>query len=89
MLILTRKLGERITIGDNVVLSILEIHGKQVKIGIEAPKEMAVHREEIYLKIQEANVKAASPDFATFRRLSETLKKTSQMTDKEEKVEES
>jgi len=85
VLILTRKLGERITIGDDIVLSILEIHGKQVKIGIEAPREMPVHREEVYQKIQEANVRAASPDFAAFGRLSKALKRALETADKEEK----
>ena len=84
MLILTRKLGERITIGDDIVLSILEIHGKQVKIGIKAPKEMPVHREEVYRKIQEANIKAASPDFSRLGVLSEALKKDTGLVDKED-----
>ena len=55
MLILTRRLGESITIGDNVKVTVLAIHGQQVKIGVVAPQEIMVHREEIYLKIQEEN----------------------------------
>jgi len=53
MLILTRKLGESITIGDDIKVSILRIHGKQVKLGIEAPNDVVVHRKEIYIKIQD------------------------------------
>ena len=59
MLILTRRLGESITIGDNIKVSVLGIHGRQVRLGIEAPPEVIVHREEIYVKIQEENRKAA------------------------------
>ncbi len=55
MLILTRRLGESITIGDNIKVTVLAIHGHQVKIGVVAPQTIMVHREEIYLKIQEEN----------------------------------
>ncbi|MBU0598203.1 carbon storage regulator CsrA [Patescibacteria group bacterium] len=51
MLILTRKLGESITIGDNIKITVLGIYGRQVRIGIEAPLKVVVHREEIYVKI--------------------------------------
>lgn len=53
MLILTRRIGERLMIDDDVVISILGVKGNQVRIGIDAPKEVAVHREEIYNRIQE------------------------------------
>lgn len=59
MLILTRKLGESIAIGDNIKVSVLGIHGRQVRIGIEAPIDIIVHREEIYLKVQEENRRAS------------------------------
>ncbi len=52
MLILTRKEGETIIIGDDVTLTIFSIKGHQVRIGINAPKEVSVHREEIYQRIQ-------------------------------------
>lgn len=52
MLILTRKIGERIVISENVFVEILEIKGHQVRIGIKAPKDVSVHREEIFEKIQ-------------------------------------
>ena len=60
MLILTRKLGESITIGDRIRVSVLGIRGRQVRLGIEAPSDVVVHREEIYVKIQEENRKAAN-----------------------------
>jgi len=59
MLVLTRKSGEGIVIGDTVKIVIVEIKENQVKVGIEAPGYVTIHREEIYLKIQEENVRAA------------------------------
>lgn len=59
MLILTRKLGESITIGDDIKVSILGVRGRQVRLGIEAPSSVVVHREEIYVKIQAENRKAS------------------------------
>ena len=52
MLILTRKIGERLVIGDDVVVSVLGCRGNQVRLGIEAPRDVSVHREEIYERIQ-------------------------------------
>ncbi|MDD3581037.1 MAG: carbon storage regulator CsrA [Desulfobacca sp.] len=59
MLIFTRKLGETIRIGDHIRIKIVDIKGKQVRVGIEAPLDVIVHREEIYLKILEENLQAA------------------------------
>ncbi len=52
MLILSRKAGEKLMIGDNVELTILGIKGNQVRVGVSAPKDVPVHREEVYLRIQ-------------------------------------
>ena len=52
MLILTRKVGEALKIGDEVTVTVMGVKGNQVKIGIDAPKDVAVHREEIYEKVQ-------------------------------------
>lgn len=59
MLILTRKLGESITIGDDIKISVLGVHGRQVRLGIEAPPSVVVHREEVYVRIQNENRKAS------------------------------
>jgi carbon storage regulator len=52
MLILTRRVGETLVIGDDVNVTVLGVRGNQVRLGVNAPKEVAVHREEIYQRIQ-------------------------------------
>ncbi len=59
MLILTRKLGERINIGDDIVITLVEIKGAQVKLGIDAPKSIGIHRHEIYERIRKANLESS------------------------------
>ena len=53
MLILSRKVGDSIIIGDNVVITVLDVRGKQLRLGIIAPKDVPVYRDEIYLKIMQ------------------------------------
>jgi carbon storage regulator len=60
MLLLTRKLGENIRIGDDVKITIVEVKGNHVKLGIEAPPSVKVHREEIYERIQEEHRRKAA-----------------------------
>lgn len=60
MLALTRKSGESVVIGNDIEITILDVKGEQVKIGISAPKSVPVYRKEIYLQIQEANKEAAT-----------------------------
>ncbi len=63
MLILTRRVGEKLIIGDNVVVTVLGVKGNQVRVGINAPREVQVHREEIFDKIQQkANGAATNSD---------------------------
>lgn len=60
MLVLTRKAGESIIIGDGIEITVIETKGDQIKLGIKAPKEVDIHRKEIYESIQQANQQAVS-----------------------------
>lgn len=64
MLVLTRKMGEVVTIGDQIRIKVVEMKGNQVRLGIEAPGEMRIYREEIYLKVQRENQLAATWNLA-------------------------
>ena len=58
MLVLTRKVGETLVIGDDIKITICAVNNSQVRVGIKAPKEISVHREEIYERIQSEQVEA-------------------------------
>lgn len=63
VLVLTRKIDESITIGSSITISVLEIKGNQVKLGVKAPKDITVNRTEVYEKIMSENIKASqAPD---------------------------
>ena len=74
MLILTRKTNEKIKIGNEITLSIIEIRGEQVKIGVEAPKEVKVFRQEVFNAIQNEN-RAAATSQESIGALSDLFKK--------------
>jgi carbon storage regulator len=62
MLILTRRIGETLMVGDDVTVTVLGVKGNQVRLGVNAPKEIAVHREEIYQRIQREKEKGHAGD---------------------------
>jgi carbon storage regulator len=67
MLVLTRRIGESILIGDDIVVTVLELNRDQVRIGIRAPRSVSVHREEVYQEILLSNQAAAAADAAATR----------------------
>jgi carbon storage regulator CsrA len=74
VLILTRKSGEGLFIGDDIRLTVLEIRGKQIRLGIEAPPNVVVLREEIYRRIQEENLQAAKARNEDVQEVAQLLK---------------
>lgn len=70
MLILTRKLGEVIRVGDQVTVRILEVRGNQVRLGLEAPASVRIYREEVYRAIRKENEEAASDGLASLEEAS-------------------
>lgn len=75
MLVLTRKLGESIAIDDNIKIVVVQIKGKQVRLGIKAPKETKIHREEVYQAIQDQNTAASQSTPSDLSQLNEELRK--------------
>ncbi|GAA2504654.1 carbon storage regulator CsrA [Winogradskya humida] len=73
MLVLTRRAGESVMIGDTIVITVLEARGDVIRIGIQAPRDVQVHREEVYKELQDANREAASPTEDAVRALTEML----------------
>ncbi len=74
MLVLTRKPGEGIIIGDDVKITIVELKGGGVRIGVDAPRDMKVHRQEVFDRIKEENMEAAKWDIADLNELSSIIK---------------
>lgn len=75
MLVLTRKLGESIAIDDHIKIVVVQIKGKQVRLGIKAPKETKIHREEVYKAIQDQNTEASQADLDSISDLTNELHK--------------
>jgi carbon storage regulator len=74
VLVLTRKLGESIAIDDHIKIRVVQIKGKQVRLGIEAPKDTKIHREEVYLAIQNQNQESSTTTSDSTKAVAELLK---------------
>jgi carbon storage regulator len=75
MLVLTRKAGESIVIGSEIRVTVLELQGRQIRLGIEAPSDISVHRGEVYERIRVENERAAQGDQQELKALSQALNK--------------
>jgi len=73
MLVLTRRTGESVMVGDEVVVTVLEVRGDVIRLGITAPRSIRVHREEVYRELQAANRQAASPSTESVQALARLL----------------
>ncbi len=76
MLVLTRKAGESVVIGDEVVVRVLEVRGDVVRVGIEAPRHVQVHRQEVYDAVREANVAATAASEEAVTALQSLVRRT-------------
>ncbi len=73
MLVLTRKAGEKIVIGDDITITILDVRGDGIRIGIDAPRGIKIQREEVLLAVAEANVAAAAAEDSVEQQLKSAL----------------
>jgi carbon storage regulator len=73
MLVLTRRAGESVMIGNDVIITVLEARGDVIRLGIQAPRDIQVHREEVFRELQAANREAASPTDDAVRAITKML----------------
>jgi carbon storage regulator len=73
VLVLTRRAGESVIVGDDVVITVLEVRGDVIRLGVQAPRSVQVHREEVYRELQRANREAASPSDSAVRAVTTLL----------------
>jgi carbon storage regulator len=74
MLVLTRKSGEAINVGDDITVTVLEVRGNQVRLGIQAPLDVIIHRKELYEKIRGENLISAGSSVDDFKNIREKMK---------------
>ncbi len=79
MLVLTRKHNESIMIGDSVEITVVEVKGDQVKLGIKAPRDIKVHRKEVYIAIQKENVDASKTPVEKIQEIGGIFKKKNEI----------
>jgi len=74
MLVLTRRLNQSIKIGDDIEITVVEVRGDQVRLGVNAPRDVSVHRKEVYLQIQQENrASSAAPDASSLDSLGDAI----------------
>jgi carbon storage regulator len=78
MLVLTRKRGERVLIGDDIIITVIDVRGEGVRIGFEAPKGIPIQRHEVVAAVSEANLAAASADAGDAGLLADLLKRSAE-----------
>jgi len=88
VLVLSRKIDETIIIGDNIEVTVVDVKGDQVRIGIKAPKEITIHRKEVYEAIQAENIRAAGMQKPDLEKLGDLLTPPQKKKEEEEKNEE-
>lgn len=76
MLVLSRKVGQALIVGNDIVIRLLEIRGQQVRLGVEAPADVSVVREELHKEVAEENQEAVQADAATLAALASALRRT-------------
>ena len=81
MLVLTRRPGESVMVGDDVVITVLDTRGEVVRLGIKAPRSIQVHREEVYRELQRVNREAASPSAGAVAAFTRLLRPDSEHTE--------
>ncbi|MFQ5451504.1 MAG: carbon storage regulator CsrA [Nitrospinaceae bacterium] len=74
MLVLTRRIGESIKINEDVKITVIDIKGKNIRLGIEAPRETKIYREEVFLRIKQENLSAATPTDLDLGKISQLVK---------------
>ncbi len=74
MLVLTRKSGEAINVGDDITVTVLEVRGNQVRLGIQAPHAVIIHRKELYEKIKSENLMSSGLSVDDFKKIRERVK---------------
>jgi len=74
MLVLTRRIGESIKINEDVKITVIDVKGKNIRLGIEAPRETKIYREEVFLKIKQENRSAATPAKIDMGKISQLMK---------------
>ncbi|MDH7576918.1 MAG: carbon storage regulator CsrA [Bacillota bacterium] len=86
MLVLTRKPGQSIIIGEEIIITVLEVRGDQVRLGVQAPRELPIHREEVYNLIRSENIAAVRVDSRALNGLGKLLKKEEELAPGEDEA---